>query len=480
METRILRSPPLTAKSGVKSAVNGGSSVALRFCDWRLVRPAETLYDEAVKLVHERPPRVESTIAPRDASTKDGTSRKLLVERIAASGYLNRSARLREMLLYLTARVLEGRVEQIHEQEVGHHVFGRPVEYDTASDNIVRVHASMLRKRLEQYFAAEGADEPLILEIPKGNYAPVFRERGARDAAPRTSHGDWRIWALATVAAVFACSTAVLWLAKPSHAPLAPASARGSAVRAFWATVFQPGRTTDIVLDDAAIGLYQTLAGRPLALSDYFDRDYLRSLNQTARAARLNPAIASLIVLGRESSYANAGFLWKLFQMPGAANARTTVYFARDYSFRALRSDDAVLLGNSRSNPWVQLFEARVGLRWIYNQQAGQYYPIDTRSGTASFRPAESGGAHPGYCEILLLPNLAGNGNVLIISGTGGGAMNAAAAFLADQRGISELRRHLPVRQNAPFPYFEALLRTTSRSATPRNVAIVLCRPPRG
>jgi hypothetical protein len=95
--------------------------------------------------------------------------RRLLVERVATSSYFNRSARLKDLLHYLADRVLEDEVEDIREHEVGHRVFGRPPEYDTTADNIVRVHASMLRKRLEQYFAAEGAAENLIIEIPKGN-----------------------------------------------------------------------------------------------------------------------------------------------------------------------------------------------------------------------------------------------------------------------------------------------------------------------
>ena len=111
---------------------------------------------------------------------KSAEDRKLLIERVASSRYVNRSARLRDLLVYLTTRVLEEDVVEIHEQEVGNKVFGRPANYDTSSDNIVRVHASMLRKRLEQYFAEEGANEPLTIEIPKGNYAPVFRERGDR------------------------------------------------------------------------------------------------------------------------------------------------------------------------------------------------------------------------------------------------------------------------------------------------------------
>ncbi len=118
-------------------------------------------------------------IALKVDSTKTDASQKLLVDRVAASRYINKSARLRDLLLYLCDRVFEGLAEEIHEQEIGHKVFGRPPDYDTSSDNIVRVHVSMLRKRLEQYFGSEGAHEPVILEIPRGNYTPVFRERTA-------------------------------------------------------------------------------------------------------------------------------------------------------------------------------------------------------------------------------------------------------------------------------------------------------------
>ena len=118
------------------------------------------------------------------SGTSVADSRRLLVERLAGSSYLNRSARLRDLLMYLTERVLEGEAIEIHEQEVGANVFGRPADYDTAADNIVRVHASVLRKRLEQYFAAEGAGEETTLEIPKGNYALVFHLRSRPPAEP--------------------------------------------------------------------------------------------------------------------------------------------------------------------------------------------------------------------------------------------------------------------------------------------------------
>src|ERR1700723_3031388 len=112
------------------------------------------------------------TLEDRDLQT-----RKELVGRVVLSSAICKSARLRELFLYLSKKVLDESVDDIHELELGHKVFGRLERYDTAADNIVRVHASLLRKRLAEYFQTEGITEPLIIEIPRGNYAPIFRVR---------------------------------------------------------------------------------------------------------------------------------------------------------------------------------------------------------------------------------------------------------------------------------------------------------------
>ena len=84
---------------------------------------------------------------------------------------------MRDFLSYVSNRTLEDPAADIHEQEIGCAVFDRPPGYDTSADNIVRVNASQVRKKLEVYFATEGADEPLVIAMPKGQYSPVFRER---------------------------------------------------------------------------------------------------------------------------------------------------------------------------------------------------------------------------------------------------------------------------------------------------------------
>jgi hypothetical protein len=408
-------------------------------------------------------------------------ARRLLVERIASSSYFNRSARLRELLLYLNERVLEDGADEIHEQEVGHKLFGRPLDYDTTADNIVRVHASTLRKRLEQYFSAEGAEEPLILEIPKRNYAPIFRERSTPELVPveapdEVRRVDWRLWVLAALAAVFAASTAFLLLR--DRAPKAAGNAK-PAVALFWSQVLRPDSPTDVVLDDSAVGLYQELTGRALSLSEYFDRDYLRSVPGSAAAAKLDAQVASSVVLRRHASYASVSFMWKLSQMPEVERRRMTPRFARDYSFRDLKTNGAILLGNGHNNPWIQPFEAKLGLRWEFDKDGGVYYPVDTWDGGKSYRAPGPGDAHESYWSVSLLPNLSGSRNVLIVSSTGGSAMNAGADFLGDDQAISGLRRKLPSSPDGAFPYFEALVRIKSRGTSPRDAAVVLCRPAR-
>ena len=332
----------------------------------------------------------------------------------------------------------------------------------------------MLRKRLDQYFASEGAGEPLVLEIRKGNYAPVFHGRPEIELAPASAPpaelapapaGDWRLPALTLAACALAVLTAWLWIG--SRNALRPTTGPPN-VKAFWEAIFRPDRPTDIVMDDAGVGLYQELTGRSVSLQDYFDRDYLRVLPSGP---------ASEIVLRRQSSFSAANLLWKLMAIPGIDRSRSNLRFARDYTFRDLRADNAILLGNSHTNPWIESFEPKVGLRWNFDSAAGIYFPVDSWPGGKTYRSA-SGEAHEGFCAIALLPNL-GGANVLTISGTGGSAINADIAFLSDERSLSDLRKRLNGGVQSPFPHFELLLRVKGRTASVADARAEIVRAPK-
>ena len=104
----------------------------------------------------------------------EGDLRWELVQRIVESPYLIGSARLRDFLLHVTACAIREAPEEATEQQIGIQVFQRSPGFNSSEDSIVRSQARLLRRKLAAYFKAEGASEPLIIEIPKGHYLPVF------------------------------------------------------------------------------------------------------------------------------------------------------------------------------------------------------------------------------------------------------------------------------------------------------------------
>jgi hypothetical protein len=86
----------------------------------------------------------------------------------------------------------------------------------------------------------------------------------------------------------------------------------------------------------------------------------------------------SSIVLKRQSSYSSVSLLWQFSRTAAALGSDWAPHLARDYAFRKLKSNRAILRGNSRSNPWIEPFEAGVGIRWLYDGAAGLYYLVDT------------------------------------------------------------------------------------------------------
>jgi hypothetical protein len=104
----------------------------------------------------------------------EGDIRWELVQRVIESPHLIGSARLRDFLLHVTACAIRERPEDATEQQIGIQVFQRSPGFNSSEDSIVRSQARLLRLKLSAYFNAEGASEPLIIEIPKGHYLPAF------------------------------------------------------------------------------------------------------------------------------------------------------------------------------------------------------------------------------------------------------------------------------------------------------------------
>lgn len=95
---------------------------------------------------------------------------------------LARTPRLSKLLQFLGDRYVEGRVDEISEYNIATEVFGRSkASFDCGTDSIARVEVHRLRKRLKEYYEAEGKHHTVLITIPQRSYVPEFTQRPASD-----------------------------------------------------------------------------------------------------------------------------------------------------------------------------------------------------------------------------------------------------------------------------------------------------------
>jgi adenylate cyclase len=165
------------------------------------------------------------------------------LERVLGSRCFSQATRSSRFLRYVTDETLAGRGERLKGYTIAVEVFDRAADFDAQTDPLVRVEAGRLRRRLAEYYAGEGRDDPLIIALPRGGYAvtcthapraaaaePSSASTHARsdleDADDARDRSRSRRWRGAAVAACVALALVVLGRAlfAPVSLPDAPAS----------------------------------------------------------------------------------------------------------------------------------------------------------------------------------------------------------------------------------------------------------------
>src|SRR5690349_11109415 len=96
------------------------------------------------------------------------------LEKILSSPGFVRNDRLSKFLRFVVEQHLRGKAAELKESLLGIEVFGRTPGYDARQDSVVRTEAAKLRERLAQYYTGEGAGDAVVIELPKGGYAPLW------------------------------------------------------------------------------------------------------------------------------------------------------------------------------------------------------------------------------------------------------------------------------------------------------------------
>ena len=167
-----------------------------------------------------------------------GEEARAEVQSVLRSAAFVRSPRLARLLQYLCAKYFAGESDQIKEYHIAVEVLERPESFDPAQDAIARVEVHRLRKRLREYYETEGADHPLRIVIPVGQYAPAFvpahadehghtshesaaalpafaqdrRQLHASNGVPAAPVRPWKHWGLQLAGGLILCAIVLLWL----------------------------------------------------------------------------------------------------------------------------------------------------------------------------------------------------------------------------------------------------------------------------
>jgi Tol biopolymer transport system component len=138
---------------------------------------------------------------------------RLQLERVLASAGFLRNERMSRFLRFLVERNLDGSDNQLKESVIAVEVFGRKPDHDPSRDSIVRTEAGRLRARLAEYYLAEGKDDEIVIELPKGGYTPVFRRvTPAPQSAPREKRNRRSLWLWCAALGIVLAASAVVWV----------------------------------------------------------------------------------------------------------------------------------------------------------------------------------------------------------------------------------------------------------------------------
>ena len=403
-----------------------------------------------------------------------------LVIRISESQRFVKSLRLKEFLLYVCRAALDSHVDEISEQKIGERVFHRSQDYNPNEDNIVRSQARLLRQKLEAYFATEGAEEPLILRIPKGGYVPEFLERPiepvplvqAISVAPVASSRHNLIQWLVAAVAILSFAVAILVVTLVRARSSAPSGTSSHALNALWSQLLSDKTTTTIIVPDHTFALLQESAGEREELQNYLNRLTPGDNTGARKLLDLFPRFATR----RYTSFDAVTTAVRVLQLAERFGSRVVVRYARDITLRDLSPGNAILIGRPATNLWTGLYASKVNFH--IESDLANHRIICRNAAPQPGEPAEfvsktEGARLESYSSVAFIPNLNG-GNVLLISGAASSAQEGAGDFVSSDKLFTRLAEK--IEREGRLPYFEALLHTVAIDGMSQEPSVVSYR----
>ena len=413
-----------------------------------------------------------------------------LVQRIVSSAPFQKSTRLRELLQYIAQETLRGNAHELTEQHIGSALFHKPSGYSPLEDSSVRVHVRQLRLKLHEYFNEDGRDEPIILEIPRGSYAPIFRAVQRAGPVPVIIESQaipvlaWRYrakipWILCGILTILCAVLAYRVTAHGTATAVPPPSVLS------WpfSQIFDERHQTIIVVADSNYGMSRILASQAGSLDHYLRQEFLQG-PEVSKIGAIDSNLSEYISNSTLTSFADVADVVSLYRMAGPLQSQVVVRYPRDLRMRDLDHNNYVFIGSPGSNPWVALLQDKLNFRES-ESVVGKSAKVFVNENPLPGEQREyvglrwTGRIGEDYATIALLPNATHDGSVLALQGLQQEGTEAAGRFLADEENRRQLMNTLGISaadSTSQNIWFEALIRSRTGSGAPNSTTLVAVR----
>jgi hypothetical protein len=436
------------------------------------------------------------------------------VQRVLQSASFHSASMLQQLLRYLVQKSFDSSTEGLKEYTIGIEALGRPLDFDPKADPIVRVQIHRLRQKLKEYFDSDGLHDSIVIEIPKGQYLPVFEFSGTIEALAdgKSSHAGDAVLSdnqppqgipnpvdqqvrraskpalravLIVAALVVGTFVAGLWIGgrwaplslgrkSPNGAKSDPQMSSDPVI-AFWAKYLGNDPTPVIAYPDAVFLLdnYNDLFRFKRGATDY--RGAPVDSHLAAQFASNPSLVARAGQLYYENSYLGFGELRAvgvLSNLFGRMGYKPIVKPSRELTVDDLTQHNVIMLGSSSQNIAVAHFSDLGDFSFKnfdtrLEQWRGVIQNAHPRANEAptyrTERDPNTQVLKADYSLITIQPGIVPGRYIADFGGLDTTGSEGAILYATSRAGVDELTREIQLPgktgETQPFPVFQALLR---------------------
>lgn len=398
------------------------------------------------------------------------------IEKLVGSRPLHGSDSLCKLLRYLAAHSSKNPGAPPKEYQIATEVFGRRENFDPHLDSLVRVQAARLRAKLAEYYAAEGATDSVVVELPKGTYGLTFHERASGTAiAPESSNNSsiaktisiartsnrWMI-ALVIFSMVVAGALAValdrLLLRHGNEEHAFAESGPPAAIRTFWQGFLAGHEQPWVIFSNAQF------VGRPDTGMRYYNA------KRDAKQSTLD-------------HYTGVGEVLAVHALDDIfGQLRTPLRVKRGslFSLDDAKNNDLIFIGSPSEN--LTLLEIPNTREFVFRtveccERAGNMEIVNVHPGAGESKEYLASPSNrvltEDYAVIALVPGLERTHSVLILAGTTTIGTQAAVEYVCQQNSVEDLLKGLGVSTAAQLKPFEGVIRVKVVRGVPVNSELV-------